>query len=533
MKQIIKRATAIILAVLIVFCSATVAFAKESVTPVIMVPGLGSTALYKDPGTDDQKEVGFDIGSILSVDLISNVLHIFNNADVDFEELMNELTSAAGSFTDFACDENGDSLNNVGIANFWDDSLDNHPDYLTSRPANEPAIVRQITDEIGPENVYILNYDWRMDVCDTADKLNELVTKVKADKGVDKVTLVSGSLGTSVVSAYIDEYGTDSIKRSVFIDGALQGVDVTRAYEKDIYFDADEAMEYFKEVKDVYQSDEVDLNAIYQVLSFLKPQLKNACNYLNSIVDDKEKIDRIYNEVILPVIGNIPSLWECIPYDEFDNCVKTIKDMGFLDESSGLYAKIQNYHNVQGRCRDNLKKFADNGGEIAVVANYAVPGIPVTSMLHNETDILIDLKYTSIGATIADHGEEVEGYGEYISADRQIDASTALFPDNTWYVKNILHMNYAYGTEATKFVAYLATSEEAPTYKSVKSALGYNRFLEADSEQNIVKSEFAIKKLELKKSPGTGYDNLLGAFALCALSAACIYLASRKKEQSI
>ena len=533
MKRIFKKVTAVILAVLIVFCSATVAFAKDDVTPVIMVPGLGSTALYKDPGTEYQEEVGFDIGSIISVDLISNLLHILNAADVDFEELLNELKSAANSFTDYACDENGDSLNNVGIANYWEDSMANHPDYLTSRPANEPAIVRQITDEIGPENVFILNYDWRMDVCETADKLNDLVNSVKQQTGADKVTLVSGSLGTSVVSAYIDEYGTNSIKRAVFIDGALQGVDVTRAYAKDVTFNADDLLDYLKEVKEVYKTDAVDLDMIYSVLKLAKPQLEHACDYLNGVVNDDSKLDRIYTEVILPVIGNIPSLWECIPYDQFDACVKTVKDMGFLDENSGLYAKIQNYHEVQGRCRDNLKKFADNGGEVAVVANYAVPGIPVTSKLHNETDILIDLKYTSIGGTIADHGEEVEGYGEYISADRQIDASTALFPDNTWYVKNLLHMNYAYGTEATAFVAYLATSEEAPSYTSVKKALGYNRFLEADENQNIVKSEFAIKKVDLHKSPKTGYENLFTAIALCGLCAAGMYLASLKKEQTI
>ncbi len=532
MNKIIKRALAVIMAALIAFGSSTVAFAKESVTPVIMGPGLGSTALYKNPGTEDEAEVGFSVSSILNLDLISNLLHIFNDADVDFEELMDQLKAAASNFTDFACDENGESLNDVGIKNYWEDSMANHPDYLTSRSANEPAIVRQITDKIGPENVFILNYDWRMDVCDTADKLNDLIQAVKSQTGADKVTLVSGSLGTSVVSAYMDEYGTDDIKRSVFIDGALQGVDVTNAYSKDVYFDADEILDYFKEVKEVYESDSVDLNTIYQAVKLLKPQLQNACNYLNSIVNDSSKIDRIYTEVILPIIGNIPSLWECVPYDQFDDCVKTIQDMGFLDPSSKLYAKIQNYHQVQGRCRDNLKAFKDNGGEIAVVANYGVAGIPVTSKLHNETDILIDLKYTSIGATVADHGETVDGFGIYISPDRQIDASTALFPDNTWYVKNILHMNYAYGTEATEFLAYLATDEKAPTYKTVKEDLGYNRFLETDKEQNIIENT-SVTADKSKKSPNTGYENLFASLALSALAAVGMYIASVRKEETI
>jgi hypothetical protein len=32
-----------------------------------------------------------------------------------------------------------------------------------------------------------------------------------------------------------------------------------------------------------------------------------------------------------------------------------------------------------------------------------------------------------------------EGKGKYISPDKQIDASTCLLPDNTWFIKNVDH----------------------------------------------------------------------------------------------
>ena len=37
---------------------------------------------------------------------------------------------------------------------------------------------------------------------------------------------------------------------------------------------------------------------------------------------------------------------------------------------------------------------------------------------------------------------EAEGKGRYISPDRQIDASTCLFPDSTWFTKGARHGNW-------------------------------------------------------------------------------------------
>ena len=66
------------------------------------------------------------------------------------------------------------------------------------------------------------------------------------------------------------------------------------------------------------------------------------------------------------------------------------------------------------------------------------------------TDFLIDTRYTSAGAVCSAVDSDLgEGYTQavsdghnHISCDNQIDASTCLFPENTWFVKGMAHTWY-------------------------------------------------------------------------------------------
>ena len=69
------------------------------------------------------------------------------------------------------------------------------------------------------------------------------------------------------------------------------------------------------------------------------------------------------------------------------------------------------------------------------------------------SDSLVSLNRASFGATcslvyntlsdeyIAQQTEK--GLGKYISPDRQVDASTCVFPDSTWIIKGMTHENWA------------------------------------------------------------------------------------------
>lgn len=551
MKRKLKALLCTALAVLIMFASTVTALAQEDVTPVIMVHGMGAFSLYKNPGTPEETEAfSFDIGTALSQNLgmIVQLLHAAGGNDADVDDIMDALSDIADGFKDIACDKNGNSAPDVGISSFWTDSLANHSGYL-GYGANEPAVCNQICKKIGAENVYSFNYDWRLDACENADKLSDYIDMVKRQTGKNKVTLIGGSEGTIVVSAYLDAYGEskNEIKRVVLLNGAMQGVAVTKAFKQDLVFEKDIILDYVSALADVYQSGDIDMSTIKTLALLLNGGVDNLCKFLTEIVNDKAMLNRLYNDIFYPVIGCIPALWEFIPYDDFDECVDKMSSIGFLDKTSGLYKKISHYHGVQGRLQSNIIRLQKSGVEFAVIANYGTPAIPVTSAHDWQGDVLIDTRYASIGATLADYGKTLNKKGEYISEDKIVDASTCLLPNQTWFIKGVQHMNFWAGTEATDFVAEIVTTNAPLNVKSIKKETGIGQFIGTDFEQNIISvTETAVPKprpqaagqtatpendLPQSKSPMTGNEpTAFIAAGMAVLSSLLIAFSARSKR---
>lgn len=477
-----------LLALVLVCSCAGAAFAKDNgTTPVISVHGMGGSGLYLDPGTENEQQVGvFDAKSLLSRGgLIQNVLDAIGGKQTDPNAVIDQIADLMNDYRTIACDEDGNSLYNVDITNYWTDSLKNHPGYLTGT-ANEPAICRQVAQNIGADNVYAFNYDWRLDACETADKLADFVDQVKAKTGKKQVTLIGSSEGTVILSAYIDLYGDrGDLRRLVMIDGALSGVSVTKLYAQDLLFDADVVKKYLDRVTTTYHNPDFDFSQLNRLANSLN--VGYLCDFLTRVTEDPVLLERVYNEIFYPVFGCIPMLWEFIPYDDFDTSVDTLTAIGFLDQSGDLYKKITRYHKVQKRLPGNLKALQKAGTDVVIVANYGLPNIPINSAYANQTDILIDTKYASVGATTADYGKTLKRTGAHVSPDRIVDASTCALPDNTWFFKGVAHVNFWYDTQATKFLAGLITNpEKKQSIQTVKAATGNGQFVNTDEKQNIV-----------------------------------------------
>lgn len=121
----------------------------------------------------------FDAKSLISRGgLIQNVLAAVGGKQTDPNAVIDQIADLMNDYRNIACDEDGNSIYNVGIANYWTDSLKNHPGYL-SGTSNEPAICRQVAQNIGADKVYAFNYDWRLDACETAAKLADLWVRSK------------------------------------------------------------------------------------------------------------------------------------------------------------------------------------------------------------------------------------------------------------------------------------------------------------------------------------------------------------------
>ena len=213
-----------------------------------------------------------------------------------------------------------------------------------------------------------------------------------------------------------------------------------------------------------------------------------AAENLAHLSKNEKFINKLCTDVILPWIGYIPALWECIPHDVYGKAVKNASRIGLLDKKSGLYKKIKRYHKIQGRFKKNVKFLKKKGVQIAIIANYGEPGIPVTSKAKNHIDGLIDTCRSSGGATVANYGSKLKGKkakGKYVSPDKVINAKTCILPNSTWFIRDIQHMQFKSGTDASKFIAQLACGKVKYNLKAVKKKYGYTQFVKGDENQAL------------------------------------------------
>lgn len=491
MKKFLKAVSCFVLSLVMALSCVSVAFAKESVTPVILVHGLGANAIYENVGKENQTEIeNLGLGDIASgifsnTDIIFEVLKMLDPArKTDADTFINSLAEFV-STSNLNCTKDGNIKKGQGINNVWTDSLNNHKSYWQNAHSAEPAIARQLCKSVGAKNVYLFNYDWRKDICATAKDLNSYIKTVKKNTGAKKVTLVGCSLGGSVLSAYIDAYkNSKDLSRCIFVNPAFQGVDIARAYALDLTFKKDDIMNYLRCMETAF--DNGSQKVLFRILgAAFDVRIGYACDYLTSFVKNKTNVKKLFNKVLKPWIGNIPALWECIPYDSYDKAVKEMSKIGFLDKNSGVYKKINKYHGVQGRLSKNLKAIKKQGVQVAVIANYGQMGIPLTSKANNQTDSLIDTKYASAGATTAKYGKKLSAKGKYVSKDKAINAKTCILPDNTWFIRDMGHVDFIYGTQATKFVANLATGKVKCNLKEVNKKYKYSQFVKSDANQKL------------------------------------------------
>jgi hypothetical protein len=124
----------------------------------------------------------------------------------------------------------------------------------------------------------------------------------------------------------------------------------------------------------------------------------------------------------------------------------------------------------------------NDAANLYVIARYGWSAMPLTPYYNNQSDGSIDLKYASFGATCAEYEETLSDEyiaaadPAYISPDKSCDASTCLFPEQTWFVRNLTHSGSVAGFP--EFVQTLLQSEEQETVASLE---GYSRFMLAEN----------------------------------------------------
>lgn len=320
-------------------------------------------------------------------------------------------------------------------------------------------------------NDYKFRYDYRLSPYEHADRLHEFIKKIIITTGCSQVALVGRCLGGNVINAYLDVYGSEGLVKKVVYDEVMSNGSsvINDCFTGRIDISDKHAQAYVLASShygkrnvgiDISTVNDLVVEMVERTLDLLT-QLGATDAILDEIEDLYSRLYEAFMPAMLKATGlaTWPSYWAAI----YDENIDAALDFLFGEEGSeereanaGLIEKILYIRENITKPRElegdeNLYKIFEKeyGVGIAVVAGYGLP-IPPLGVNHDDNgDITVDTRSASLGGTVAglfdtldqDYIDEriAAGYGDYISPDGKIDASTCIFPETTWFVKNKFH----------------------------------------------------------------------------------------------
>ncbi len=335
---------------------------------------------------------------------------------------------------------------------------------------------------------YLFRYDPRLDPWETADELADYIDAVLAATGKKKVQLVARCMGSCFASAYLCKYGSSKVETCIYYASAARGSLVCgELFAGKLNFDADILNNYAGK----YMGDDEISELLAAVISVTYS--------LNLLGEGTGLVGDIYEQLAVEVFprllrstyANMPAYWAMVNEDYYAEA-KNFVFAGVEAEYAELIEKIDNNHeNVMLRLEKDLKTFNKNGMKIIVLAKYGVPFPPYLEGSKIQGDAKISLEDLSFGAVGADTGKALSveylneakksGTIDYISDDLIVDASTCLFPEYTWFVKNIKHGTFPPSIN-TMFMQFLHQKKQV----TVNDFEDYPRYMTFDYDTDTL-----------------------------------------------
>lgn len=298
--------------------------------------------------------------------------------------------------------------------------------------------VEPIAELCGEENLFLFTFDLFGDPMESVKGLDSYIEAVLQKTGAKKVNLASVSLGGTMLTAYAETgKNLDKVNKVVNMVSLLDGTDIMADFIDRSFNVSDSFLrkEYFPIVLESLTGDR-GLGNLVNILLHIMPR-----KLFETILSSA------YTAMHDEIIVNNPEFWAMVPSDRYEE----LADKWIT--SDVLRAKTDAYQTARANLKKNLSKMNANGTEIYSICgynlsytdgDYAFFGI-VKSNENANCDGIIPVSSTSIGATAVKAGEEfdsaylVSHESKYISPDKNVDASTCLFPDRTWFFSGQHH----------------------------------------------------------------------------------------------
>lgn len=362
---------------------------------------------------------------------------------------------------------------------------------------------------------YVFQYDSRTDPVASAKKLQTYIKSVLSATGKKKVNLVGRCLGSSIIASYLTLYGNTYVDTALFYAAACNGIlPIGATFSGHIQLDADSIQKY----TDTSLDDDDDFDEFIKGLVTLTNQAKLlgiGTDKINSIY--LSIADQILPKLLFATYATMPCYWSMVS-DEYYEAAKSFLFKNETKKYAGLIKKIDNYHyNVQVPLNETLTKLKKNGLKVINISKYNVRLAPVFENCNVQADGTVELSTMSFGATSANIGKTLSksylsqaaasGMSDYVSKDSMIDASTCLFPDSTWFIKNIEHTVFPSCVNSLIYEAFSSKGQF-----TVKSNKNYPQFLEYKDKSLVAVTKLNSDDLDKDDNGGSVLSSMLKIF---------------------
>ncbi len=477
------KATKKILSVTLALVMAVVALAMPigaagAVAPLVIVDGFASTKLYKNVGTADEELVFSE--DILG-ELIKNVGMAFIKGWISYGTADKDYAAFAAQF--------------LPVVNKYLEPIGFNPDgtpvdatvgfhqqtepmsAYSGEEADFGKIAIEYAELYGEDYVYNFRYDWRLSPVENGILLNDFIDTVKYQTGSQQVNIVAISLGSNVVLSYLDYFGGTSVNNLTFVSPAWQGTGLAGSIATgDIAINAFTLENFLVQAA----NGSFTTHATAFALAFMATYEDLTHEYIEDIDEVVQGIvPELYPNTVYPLISGMPAFWALVPEEDYEAGKANIYKDNAIDADYEIL--IDEYNDIQGRAKAIIDSAMAQGMCFSIAAGYNCQMYPVNED-YESTDTVIETKYMTGGATCANYMQAHDDWGtvysqkindghNHLSWDAKVDASTGMYPDYTWYFKNMQHMDFNkkkdngeyYNNGLAEFIVWLVSFDGQPT----------------------------------------------------------------------
>ncbi len=418
-----KKAISLFLAfVFLLGCVSVAAFAAEAkqVLPVIDLRGFMSSQIYSDKSDPES----------------TRIFPPETNAFLGFARKM------LPSITRFRFDRDWDVFGNKLILALNDLLLPVAADKDGNvKGATGPLFTYPTKEEIAQNPDISFVYDWRDDPFVSASQLNDFVNYVADDCGYGKVALECHSYAGVVTLTYLATYGVEKIESVCFNATAVYGAAFAgELMQGRVNLNVDGLTAFLEGLIDQSEYEGL-LRGLISIFDDLGG-LAFLCDFINEMFEHLSS--RIWKESIVPVFGSWLSVWDMVPDDQQAGGKAFIAKTG-VTLNDTFRARADRFDSNIRAKRAPLLQSVNDKRSLYVIARYGYAGVPLGGIWTANSDGVLTTEAESFGAT-CDRFDLLEiptlNNMPMVSPNGAIDASTCLFPQQTWFIRNCKHVEH-------------------------------------------------------------------------------------------